>query len=59
MLYEIQPYTGCAAFLNFNATDGYKYTQGKIPGKHLGGAVKKEMKQLLCVLIKQRSHIIN
>jgi hypothetical protein len=47
MLYEIQPYTGCAAFLNFNATDGYKYTQGKIPGKHLGGAVKKEMKQLL------------
>ena len=41
MPYEIQPYTACAAFLNFNATDGYKYTQGKIPGKYLGSAVKK------------------
>ena len=48
MLYEIQPYTACAAFLNLNATDGYKYTQGKITGKNLWGDVKKEMKQLLC-----------
>jgi hypothetical protein len=58
MLYEIQPYTACAALLKFNATDGHKYAQGKIPGKHLWSAVKKEVKQLLCVLVAQRSHII-